>query len=179
VNSLRLPPLDVFREPLVEPLGHLVLQAAYLDNALYLLIASMLPFGQSTTVEQVAHRLRNWDGTFVSEAVVKAISDGQLVGDLLAYFARVAEAREMRHRMVHDAMEVGLDDAPGGGYEAVILQEGYQRSSKQQTVRKLTRVAPEDIAALAYALYDLRIEIDEFLGRWRELGGPDPASVFD
>ena len=61
---MRLPPVDVFREPLVEPLGHLVLQASYLDHALYSFVAMMLPFGPETSIEQVAHRLRNWEVEF-------------------------------------------------------------------------------------------------------------------
>lgn len=175
---LRLPPLDEFRRPLVEPLGHLVLQAAYLDNALYSFVAMMLPFGEETTVEQVAHRLRNWDSAFVKESVARAISDAALVEDVLDYFDRVGEARDKRHRMVHDRMEVGLDDGPDG-LQAILLREGYQRSSKQSSVRKLNRVTPEEVATLAFALYDLRLEIDTLLARWREAGGPKAGSVFD
>jgi hypothetical protein len=178
-SSLRLPPVDVYRQPLVEPLGHLVLQAAYLDNALYAFIALMRPLGPETTAEQVAHRLRNWNGAFVSDAVGRAILDPLLRSDVLTYFSRVAEGRERRHRMVHDAMELGLDDAPGGGYEAIILKEGYERTSKQHTVRRLSRVTAEDIAALAFELYDLRLEVDTILGRWGDLGGPEPNGIFD
>lgn len=166
---MNLPPLDVFRQPLVEPLGHLVLQAAYLDNALYSFVAMLLPFGPYTTAEQVAHKLRNWDAAFIDKAIDEAIPDADLVKDLHDYVQRVGEVRELRHRMIHDAMEVGLDDAPGGGYRAIILREGYQRSPvhRGHTFRTLARLEPDDVAALAFQFYDLRGEIDEFLGRWR------------
>lgn len=169
---MNLPPLDVFRQPLVEPLGHLVLQAAYLDNALYEFIAMLLPFGPDTTVEQVAHRLRNWDSAFIEKSIDDAIPNADLAKDLSDYVQRVGEVRELRHRMIHDAMEVGLDDTPGGGYRAIILREGYQRSQmhRGQTFRTLVRLEPNDVAALAFQFYDLRGEIDEFLGRWRSVG---------
>lgn len=176
---MRLPPLDVFRQPLVEPLGHLVLQAAFLDNALYAFIAMLLPFGPDTTVEQVAHRLRNWDADFINQAITDAIPDATLAADLRDYVVQVGKAREQRHRMVHDAMEVGLDDDPSGGLRAIVLREGYERLSKHGSVRRLTRLEPDEVAALAYRFYDLREDIDTFLGRWREFGGPPPTSAVD
>jgi hypothetical protein len=173
---MRVPPLDVFRQPLVEPLGHLVMQAAYLDNALYSFVALLI--GPETDSAQVAHELRNWDARFVDDAIAAAISDKELATDLHNYVRRVGEARDERHRMIHDAMEVGLDDAPQGGFQAIILREGYQRRTKHETVRTLTRVTPDEVAALAYRFYDLRIEVDTLFGRWHELGGPPAPSVF-
>lgn len=177
---MNLPPLDAYRQPLVEPLGHLVLQAAYLDHALYQFVAMLLPFGPDTTVEQVAQELRNWKADFVAKAINDAIPDEDLAKDLHEFMGRVGEARDKRHRMIHDAMELGLDDAPGGGFRAIILREGYQRSVKhRQTFRTLARLEPDEIAALAFRFYDLRISIDGFLGRWRAFGGPDSTGIFD
>lgn len=169
-SALRLPPLDEFRLPLVVPLGHLVLQAAYLENEVYAFIAAMRPEGTETSAEQVAHKLRQWDEKYIHAAIGRAIPDVALGQDLREYMERVKLARDERHRMIHDSMELGLDER-SGSLRAIVLREGFVRSSGR-TERRLKQVAPEEIAALAVRFYELRIEIDTFSGRWSELGGP-------
>src|SRR5438132_135150 len=39
-ERMKLPPVDVFRAPFIEPLGHLVMQAAYAEDALIELLPS-------------------------------------------------------------------------------------------------------------------------------------------
>lgn len=163
---MRLPPLDEYRQPLVEPLGHLVLQAAYLDNALYSFVAML--WGPQVGIEDVANRLRNWDPGYITAAVDDAIEDQRLAGDLKDYVSRIGRARDQRHRMIHDAMEVGVDDS-SGRYRIIILREGYVRHSKGMTEHRFVRVEPEEVAALAMEFYELRIEIDTFMARWRSL----------
>jgi hypothetical protein len=168
---MRLPPLDTYRLPLVEPIGHLAMQAAYLDNDLIEFISMLLPFGRDTTPDQVAHEMRNWNATFLDKAIDDAIGNPALAVDLHAFVKRVGDLREERHRMIHDAMEVGIDQTPGGGYGGVLLREGYVRKDKKTTHRVLEYVTPEQVAALAYQFYDARLEIDGYLGRLYDAGG--------
>lgn len=164
-SQLRLPPVDEHRQPLIEPLGHLILQSSWFDNALIEFIALLLPFGLDTTSTQVAHELRNWNDKFVRCTIEGAIGDHELVTDLHQFIDRVARLRERRHRMVHDAIEVGIEPRPSGGFRAVLLREGYQRRSKVHSEHQVDAVTPDEVVALAWAYYELRMEIDTFFGR--------------
>lgn len=169
MKNIALPPVDKYRRPLVEPLGYMVLHAAWFENRLYSFIALLLPFGPDTTLEQVAHKLRNWDSAFLVQTVRDAIVDDQLVDDLVEFFDRVDGVRDDRHRLVHDAMEVGImpigEFGGDGGWRAVLLREEYSRLGKSRTERKLTSITPDRVAAVASAFYDLGIEIETFRGR--------------
>jgi hypothetical protein len=84
---------------------------------------------------------------------------------------RLGELREERHRMIHDAMEVGIEDTPDGGYRVILLREGYVRKGKRTTHHQLTGLTPDDVAGLAHRYYDARVEIDGFVGRLYDAGG--------
>jgi hypothetical protein len=159
------PPVDIYRLPLVEPLGHLVLQASWFENALIEFVALLLPFGPRTLAEDVAQKLRNWDADFLGDSVATAIADHELADDLIKFFKWVEELRKRRHRMVHDAIEVGLTGDQASGYGAALLREGFQRDDRGRTVRTCDLLAPEDVALVAWAFFDLRMELDTFWGR--------------
>ncbi len=168
-RPLRLPPVDVYRQPLIEPLGYMVLHASWFENRMFSFIGLLLPFGPDTTLEQVAHKLRNWDLPWLEKVVRGAIVDEQLLEDVVEFLGRVERVRGNRHRLVHDAMEVGIlpigQLGDGGGYRAVLLREEYAKVDKSRSIRQMTPVTPEDVAQVAYAFYDLGLEIDTFLGR--------------
>lgn len=153
-GDLRLPPVDKYRLPFIEPLGHLVLNAARADNALINLVAAV----SNTSPSAVAHTLRNW-GPETRAWVLQAINrvddaDDDLADQAKALVATFHELRERRHRAVHDAVEVGIFGGPEGGYEVRPLHEGYVRSGKT-TAYRLEPVTPKALAALAYELHDL------------------------
>lgn len=168
-KPLRLPPVDVYRQPLIEPLGYMVLHASWFENRMYSFISLLQPFGPDTTLEQVAHKLRSWDRPWLELVVRDAIIDEQLFEDVVEFLGRVDRVRSDRHRLVHDAMEVGIlpigQLGDGGGYRAVLLREEYSRVDKSNSIRQIIPVTPEDVAAVASAFYDLGLEIDTFLGR--------------
>lgn len=102
--------------------------------------------------------------------VRNAIVDEQLVEDVVAFISRVEQVRKDRHRLVHDAMEVGIlpigQLGDGGGYRAVLLREEYVRKGPV-TERRFTPIIPEQVAAVAVAFYEAGMELDTFLGRMR------------
>lgn len=168
---VRLPPVDSFRLPLIEPLGHLVLHAAWLDNELIEFVAMLLPYGPDTTVEQVAHELRNWNAEFLKRTIDRAAPNAGLASDFHQFVDRLKALRDRRHRAIHDAMEVGIDTSGSDGRaRSILLSEGYQRKGKMSE-HALSPVTPEDIGAIASEYYDMRLEIDVFLGRLYDAGG--------
>lgn len=153
----------------MEPLGCLILHAAWFDNALIEFVA--LLHGPSTTFTEVAHNLRNWNSSFLTETIDAANVDKQLTIDLHAFIGRVEALRKRRHRVVHDAIEVGADGNPADGYVAMLLREGFERHGKERSAHRLTKVTPEEIAAIACTYYDFQLEIDTFVGRLRASSG--------
>jgi len=168
-NELRLPPVDDFRRPLMEPLGCLILHAAWFDHALIDFMALLR--GPDTSSTEVAHKLRNWDSSFLTETIDAANVDNQLAVDLHAFIGRVEVLRKRRHRVVHDAIEVGADGNSADGYVAMLLREGFERHGKERSAHRLTKVTPEEIAAIACTYYDFQLEIDTFVGRLRASSG--------
>lgn len=168
VRDLRLPPVDDYRKPLIEPLGVMVLHASWFENRLFNFIGLLLPFGPDTTLEQVAHKLRFWDRAWLERNVREAIADQQLVEDVIEFLDRVETVRDRRHRLVHDAMEVGImpigELGDGGGYRAVLMREEYARVGPV-TERRFTPITPEQVAAVAMAFFEIGMEIDTILGR--------------
>src|SRR5687768_16290142 len=106
VTRMRLPPVDEYRAPLVEPLGRVALHAARLDNALIEFIALLLPFRTGTTTARVAHELRNWNPDFLFRAIDRVVTIPGLTSDLHDFVRHLGDLRERRHRVIHDAMEV-------------------------------------------------------------------------
>jgi len=174
---MQLPPVDQYRLPLVEALGTVVLHAAWFENALIEFIAMLLPFGPETTTEQVAHRLRNWDLLFLLDSIERAIADRELAVDLAAFVSRADEVRARRHRVIHDAVEVGIEEHADGGYRTILMTEGYVKQvGKKASDRSLNRTTVLDIAQLAWEFYNLRIEIDTFLGRLHSRARPSTST---
>ena len=160
---MRLPPVDIYRAPFVLPLGHLTMQAAYADLELIGLCA-IVPFEGSDLQMQgveVAARLRNWGPSTVEFVVQRLlmIGDENIRSQAMEAFQRFQFLREQRHRMIHDAIELGLFEEPGG-YEVGALQVQYIKAGKGNSVRQLERVSPEAIAALACEFYELHKDLD-------------------
>lgn len=157
---MRLPPVDVYRRPFVEPLGHLVLNAALADNVLLELCAVINAGGQDPArfaYEEAASFLRNWDvraKTFVEGTIAK-IGDGDMRRDAEDAVARFSIAREDRHRAIHDAVEVGIFEDEGR-YRTAVLRTRYLRTGH----RELNEIGPEDVAELAYRFHDIAKDLE-------------------
>jgi len=124
--------------------------------------------GPHAAVEEAAGGLRNWDTAFIAMAVDKAIPERQLALDIKAYFERVGFACKLRHRMIHDEMGVGISEDERGGLTTILVRRGFIKLGRK-TSMAWTDVLPDDVAALATHFYDLRLEIDTLIGRWRDL----------
>lgn len=160
---MKLPPVDVYRQPFVVPMGHLAMQAAYADLELIGLCA-IAPFeGSDLQMKgtEVAARLRNWGpGTkeFVTERLT-LIPDDNLRGQAMDAFGRFQHLRDQRHRIVHDAIEVGIFEE-AGSYEVAALHVQYIKSGKGRSERRLVRVSPDAIASLACEYYELHKDLE-------------------
>ncbi|MCJ9752152.1 hypothetical protein MOV61_15645 [Neorhizobium sp. BETTINA12A] len=162
MTVLRLPNVDEFRQPFIEPLGHLAMQAAYADNELIELCSQIPSEGSphQMRLEDVAQKLRNWDKK--AEAFVRLrihmIADAGLRDQALDALTRFETLRTQRHRAIHDAIEVGISGS-GDMYDVSALAVEYRRG-KQSTTVSLNAVTPEVIADLACQLYDLQRDIN-------------------
>lgn len=158
---MNLPPVDVYRRPFVEPLGHVVLNSALADNWLLELCAVINGKSLDTArsaYEEAAVVLRNWDArarAFVEETLSK-IADAEVQRDAKDAVARFDAAREDRHRAVHDAVDVGIFEEGDGGYRAAALRTRYLKTGH----RELVEIAPEDVATLAYRFYDIAKDLE-------------------
>lgn len=158
---LKLPPVDVYRAPFVEPIGHLAMQAAYAEEQLAALCAA-IPFkgsNQQMTEEEAAHQLRNWGSR--AEAFVTArlnLLDPETRALVAEPIARYIALRDRRHRVIHDAVTLGLW---GEGKETYVQPLGSEfRRDGQQTTRILNPITPEDVADLACQMHDAYKDIE-------------------
>ncbi|MBP2558006.1 hypothetical protein J2857_000757 [Neorhizobium galegae] len=162
MNVLRLPNVDEFRQPFIEPLGHLVMQAAYADNELIELCSKIPSEGSPHQMppEEVAQKLRNWDQkakAFV-HLRINMITDDRLRDQASDALTRFDTLRTQRHRAIHDAVEVGIFGS-GDTYEVSALALEYRREKSCTTV-SLNTVTPEVIANLACQLYELQRDLN-------------------
>ncbi|WP_395814433.1 hypothetical protein [Devosia sp.] len=82
---MRLPPVDIYRKDFIEPLGHLVMNAANAENSLIELCALVNGEGQDSVGRRAAYetsaaKLRNWGApaqAFVLETLTR-IADADL-----------------------------------------------------------------------------------------------------
>lgn len=157
-----LPPVDEYRQPFIEPLGHLLLHAAALDNALVELCSMLAePGTDEPMLPTVAGRLRNWteDTRLFVEQTFATITDDHWRGEALRMLARFVALREERHRAVHDAVDVGIFGDAVDGYEVRPLRVGFPRVGRD-TIFHVVQVTPESIATLAVAIYELKEDVE-------------------
>lgn len=154
-KKLRLPPVDVFRAPFVEPIGHLAMQASKAEQLVFDLCAA-IPFDGSPdqlhpgAAEQ---KCRNWTPKaeeFIAErlALVPKGATREAAATAINTFLRI---KEFRNRVIHDAVEVGIDFDG----KAFALAVQYHRDGKNPSEVYLHRVTPEHVADLAYEFYEL------------------------
>lgn len=108
---MNLPPVDIYRAPFVEPIGHLAIQSAHAEGEL-ISLCSRIPFDDfpdQLSRGDTAHKLRILgDGaiTFI-ENRLKLIVQPDLqkqARDTIAFYIML---RTARHRAVHDALALG------------------------------------------------------------------------
>ena len=152
---MKLPHVDVYREPFIVPLGHLAMQAARAENELIALCArtSNPPISDA----DAAHALRNWGAPAKAFALSRLdlISDAAQRDRALDAFHRYDALRDARHRAIHDAVEVGIE-GDGPLYSVVPLSIQHKRTDRATTVRTLTKITPEAIADLACEYYEVQ-----------------------
>jgi hypothetical protein len=160
---MRLPPVDIYRRPFIEPLGHLVLFAAKADHALIDLVVIGLPLGEDTTQERVSEKLRNWgkDAKAFAVQAVSSVDNEAFVQRAKALIESYDKLREKRHRAIHDAVEPGIfTDDDGSGLASVApLRVGYVKANGVTSLR-IDVVTPESVAELAYEFYDLAADLE-------------------
>lgn len=151
---MKLPPVDQYRAPFVEPIGHLAMQTAYAEDELIELCANIPSHKMAN--EEVAHQLRNWNAEtlgFIDQRL-SLISDNGLQDQARDAIKRYDELRVARHRAVHDAISIGLmvhDD----GYDVKAMGVEYRRG-KGSTSIHYNYVTPDVIADLACQMYDVQ-----------------------
>lgn len=158
---MRLPPVDVYRAPFIEPIGHLAMQAAHAEDALITLCASIPSEDSPDQISpgDAAHRLRHWNDevrVFI-EKRLSLIGDPDLRKQAEDAIERYASLRISRHRAIHDAVEVGIYETG----EAVVvhpLSVEYRRE-KISTSKRLNPITPEMIADLACQMYDVQQDL--------------------
>ncbi|WP_157928859.1 hypothetical protein [Pararhizobium haloflavum] len=161
---MHLPPVDEYRAPFIEPLGHLAMQAAYADNNLINLCA-VIPFEGSPNnlaIEVSAAELRNWNREsrqFVRDRIA-LISQPDLRQSANALVDRFSNLRMQRHRAIHDAIDVGLFGNERAGYYAKPLAIEYAQPRKEPPQQRFNAVTPDKIAALACEFYELQKDLD-------------------
>lgn len=158
---MKLPPVDTYRAPFIQPFGHMVMQAALADDALVRLCAEIPATFAEEEVDYgaSAHELRNWNEksqAFIQSRIAK-IDDLELRAQATEVVERFGSLRNQRHRAVHDAVDVGVY---GGNtsYYALPLAVSYLRDGRT-TRQELAEVTPESIADLACQLYELQCDI--------------------
>lgn len=167
------PPLDMYRIPFAEPIGHLTMQAAYAESQLITLCATVPYDGSPLQLSpgDTARQLRNWSDTTRSfvEQRLNLIEDGHWRSLAKQALHRYSALREQRHRAVHDAVEVGIF---GGhdGQPVTVLPIGVQyKHDKGSSAVHINAVSPEWIAELACELYDLQQDLSQITAAVRDL----------
>jgi len=161
-HHMQLPPVDVYRAPFVEPIGHLAMQAAYADKELFELVSESSQGSEDLKVssDEAAHCLRIWD----DKAKAFAAARVDLITDLhqrnAAHEAlnRYGRLKEQRHRTIHDSVEVGIFGTDETGYFTKPLHLEHRKVGRR-TESWLHKITPEQIAALACEVYELQKDL--------------------
>ncbi|TKT78411.1 hypothetical protein [Aquamicrobium sp. LC103] len=172
---MRLPYVDQYRAPFVEPIGHLAMQAAYADNNLFALIAecSKADLAFTVTIDTAAHELRVWNEdakSFASQRIALIVDPG-LRNEALDALSRYGSLKTKRHRAIHDAVDVAIFGNDEVGYAPKPIQIEYRKVSKTTTESWENKITPEMIASLACEMHELQKDIDHItyvLGRVEE-----------
>lgn len=159
---MRLPPVDVYRAPFVEPIGHVTMQAAYAEEEL-INLCSVVPHDGSPlqlAVEVVAKRLRNFTASaeeFINERL-SLIAEDHVKAEALDAVSRFLQLRTGRHRAVHDAVTIGIFEAEGDKYVVQPLGVEYRTASddKSKAEQLLYTITPEQVAELACELHEVQ-----------------------
>lgn len=160
---MRAPSVDEFRQPFVEPLGHLVLNAAQADMALLELCAIVNRMGTDEASEQAAYaeaarKLRNHDKKteVYLTATIEKIEGGHWKQAAADAIARFVEARKERHRAIHDVVDVGAFGNGTDGYYALPLRRKYKPTGELQ----VSKITPTDIMQLAHRYHIIWMDLD-------------------
>ena len=162
----RLPPLDDYRRPFVVPIGHMAMQAARVDNLLIELIATVpRPPNPQPGIAEVGARLRNWgpDQAHYVEETLALVEVDAVRDQALLLVDRFTALRDLRHRAVHDAIEVGISPTEDGKWQGRAISVGYLRPKHGQPRQAISQVSVELIGHLAMQLYALGQEIEGVL----------------
>jgi hypothetical protein len=166
---LELPPSDIYRSPFVEPIGHLAMQAARADQNVYTLCATV-PFDGSPLQMhpgETEKRLRNWTDkkaqTFLKTRL-ELISEAATRNQALQAMNNFERLRLARHRVIHDAVEVGID-LEGKAYALAVE---YRKETPDRSGVYLHRVTPDQIATLACEVYELNQDLNQLIARVRD-----------
>jgi hypothetical protein len=160
--NLRLPPVDEYRAPFVQPIGHLAMQAAHAEDELVTMCAC-IPKNRAPgqmTRDAAAHRLRNWPDAiqFIHERV-SLIAEPGVRANAEDAVARYIALRDRRHRAIHDAVSIGIF-GKGDDYQVVPLGIEYRRNDRQSTTMLQYRITPELLADLACQMYDVQKDLN-------------------
>ncbi len=158
-TGLRLPPVDFFRKPFIEPLGVLAFWAAHLEHAVIEFAASthMLEDGPTaadldpSTVARAAKNLENWNRGYL-DGRLGALPD-EWRGEVRAIIDRIEAVREDRNRLLHDMIDLGVEEASAGGYVVVPLKAGFPRKAPLRGLQ-LEPISPAIVAAVAMEAYE-------------------------
>ncbi|KIQ02954.1 hypothetical protein RU07_10270 [Agrobacterium tumefaciens] len=159
-----LPPTDIHREPFVVPIGHLTMQAARADQLLYTLCAATPHDGSPNQIHpsEAEEAAKNWN-TSTDKFVEKRLSFvacEDLKRDAMKLVDRFKRLRLARNRVIHDAVEVGID--LNGSTHALAVQY-----AKNRTIF-LHKVTADQIVALAYEIYEWNQDSSAVLSRIRQ-----------
>lgn len=165
--KFKLPPVDVYRAPFVEPIGHLSMQAAQADQAVVALVAA-IPFDGSP--DQLAPldvdaRLRNWteQARLFALSRLSLIPDPDLRAQAEEAIKKFEWLRNARNRVIHDAVGIGLDFDGSAHALAVEYRKGHGIM--------LHKVTADQVAALACDLYELNQDLQFIVSKVRDGGG--------
>ncbi len=158
-TDVRLPPVDCFRKPFIEPLGVLAYWAAQLEHGVIEFCASthMLDAGatapdlDASAVARAAKKLENWNRKYLDERLSARPSAWQR--EAIAVIDRVEAVRENRNRLLHDMIDLGVEEASAGGYVVVPLKAGFPRKAQHPGLQ-LEPISPSMIASVAMEAYE-------------------------
>ncbi|MFP5076592.1 hypothetical protein ACLE20_04735 [Rhizobium sp. YIM 134829] len=161
--STRLPPVDIYRAPFIEPMGHLAMQAAYAEQAIIELCALAMEMAPASQQERhlaearrmkVTAELRNWSEKFAL-ACLSHLPDEEMREASEGLARQYTQLSKQRHRAIHDAIHVGIDD----DNRVLALRLQYEKLTPGSSVARLHETSAEDVATVAFALYDLQQDI--------------------
>lgn len=154
-ESLPLPPVDEFRQPFIEPLGHVTLQAAYLEQNLVRLSALLEtpPKHRFQNPIPTEGSVKLNDARF-EKRLLAAVKAHHPLGNGAAKKVREAfELRKRRNRFIHDAAEV-LYELQADGRLTVAVHARRPNADPAKGEAYLTKVEPHQVASLALDIYE-------------------------